>query len=193
MQVEAGKVDWAAHANDAAALIFDQIAFDDAVKAAIDFAEKDGETLVIITTDHGNANPGLFGDDLNFDKLQNFRQTNDWLLRGIDRTFSVSQIIERMEGAQNIVITKEEASSLLKHYEKSDSEGIYNPYKLPFKELADIQFKYTSIGWGSMNHSADHVELAMFGPGSERLKPFVRNTDLHNFMLQAAGVDTKKA
>ncbi|WP_407427149.1 alkaline phosphatase [Arcticibacter sp.] len=193
MQVEAGKVDWAAHANDAAALIFDQIAFDDAVKAAIDFAEKDGETLVIITTDHGNANPGLFGPDTNFDKLQHFKQTNDWFLRGIDRTFSASQIVERLEGAQGIVITKEEAYSLLKHYEKTDSAGLYNPYKLPFKELADIQFKHTSIGWGSMNHSADHVELAMFGPGSERLKPFVKNTDLHNFMLEAAEVDTKTA
>lgn len=26
----------------------------------MDFAEKDGNTLVIITTDHGNANPGLY-------------------------------------------------------------------------------------------------------------------------------------
>ena len=35
LQVEGGKVDWAAHANDAAALIYDQIAFDEAVAAAI--------------------------------------------------------------------------------------------------------------------------------------------------------------
>lgn len=192
MQVEAGKVDWAAHANDAAALIYDQIAFDDAVKAAIDFAEKDGETLVIITTDHGNANPGLFGADSNFDKLHHFKQTNDWLLKGIDRSFSASKIIERMEAAQGIVITKDEAASLLKPYETMDSDSLYNPYKLPFKELADIQSKYTSIGWGGMNHSADHVELAMFGPGSERLKPFVKNTELHNFMLEVAGIDPKK-
>src|SRR5690606_27147212 len=117
MQVEAGKVDWAAHANDTAALLYDQIAFDDAVKAAIDFAEKDGETLVIITTDHGNANPGLFGANLNFDKLHHFKQTNDWSLRGINRNFSASQIVERMEAAQGIAITKDEAASLLKYYE----------------------------------------------------------------------------
>jgi alkaline phosphatase len=40
LQVEGGKVDWAAHANDAPALIYDQVAFDEAVKVAIDFAEK---------------------------------------------------------------------------------------------------------------------------------------------------------
>jgi len=35
MQVEAGKVDWAAHANDTAALLYDQAAFDEAIKVAI--------------------------------------------------------------------------------------------------------------------------------------------------------------
>lgn len=32
LQVEGGKVDWAAHANDVAALIHDQLAFEEAVK-----------------------------------------------------------------------------------------------------------------------------------------------------------------
>ncbi|WP_205903374.1 alkaline phosphatase, partial [Pseudomonas viridiflava] len=63
LQVEGGKVDWAAHANDLSGLIFDQLAFDEAVGKVIEFAEKDGETLVIFTTDHGNSNPGLFYAD----------------------------------------------------------------------------------------------------------------------------------
>ena len=83
LQVEAGKVDWAAHANDAAGLIFDQIAFDEAVKVAIDFAKANKETLVIITSDHGNANPGLiYGKKANenFDNLLNFKSTNEKIL-----------------------------------------------------------------------------------------------------------------
>ena len=59
LQVEGGKVDWAAHANDTGALLYDQMAFDKAVEVAVRFAEKRNDTLVIITTDHGNANPGL--------------------------------------------------------------------------------------------------------------------------------------
>ena len=62
LQVEAGKVDWAAHGNDIAGLIYDQTAHDEALKVALDFAEQDQNTLVIITTDHGNANPGLIYD-----------------------------------------------------------------------------------------------------------------------------------
>jgi alkaline phosphatase len=35
LQVEGGKVDWAAHVNDVGALLYDQIAFDDAVGVAL--------------------------------------------------------------------------------------------------------------------------------------------------------------
>ena len=191
LQVEAGKVDWAAHANDIGGLLYDQIAFDDAVGVALEFAYKDEETLVIITTDHGNANPGLYSDekaDENFDKIQHFRQTNDWVLTGITKDFTPRQVIERIEAAQNFPITLDEAQTLLKHIRALGETGVYNPKKLPFKELADIQYKYTSVGWGSIHHSADYVELAMLGPGSELLKPFVKNIELHNLMLKACGV-----
>lgn len=195
LQVEGGKVDWAAHANDGAALLYDQIAFDDAIKVAVDFAEKDKNTLVIITTDHGNANPGLFSGskaNANFDRIQTYQHTNDWILRGITNDFSAAQVIERIEAAQGYAITQDEATQLLQHYAKTDGDGLYNPYKLPFKELALIQRRYNSIGWGSMDHSADYVELAMLGPGSEKLGQFVKNTDLHYLMLEAAGMEVER-
>ena len=77
----------ASAANDIAGLLYDQVAHDEAIKVAIDFAEKDKNTLVIITTDHGNANPGIiYGKDANtnFDSIQKYKQTNDWILNGID-------------------------------------------------------------------------------------------------------------
>ncbi|WP_343690939.1 alkaline phosphatase [Chitinophaga sp.] len=191
LQIEGGKVDWAAHANDAGALIYDQIAFDNAIKVAIDFAAKDGDTMVIITTDHGNANPGLFyGDKANqqFDLIQHYKYTNEWILNGVNKSFTPAQLIERVEAAQGIVITREEALSILGHYDQLDETGLYNPRKLPYRQLAAIQSGYTSVGWGAMDHSADYVELAIYGPGRELLRPFIKNTDLHNLMLQATGV-----
>lgn len=191
LQVEGGKVDWAAHANDAGALIYDQLAFDEAIGEAMAFALADKETLVVLTTDHGNANPGLFSGkhaDRNFDRIQSFKYTNDWILNGIDKSYTPSRFIERVEFAQGYAITTEEAKELLSHYEVLDGSGLYNPRKLPFKQLGQIQQKYLSIGWGAMDHSADYVELAMYGPGSEQLKPFVKNIELHNFMLQTTGI-----
>ena len=191
LQVEGGRVDWGAHANDVGGLIYDQVAFDEAVGVALAFAEQHGDTLVVMTTDHGNANPGLFsaGGDVNanFDRIRSFQHTNDWILNGITRNDTAKQVIERIEAAQGLVFKEAEAAELLSHYQKMDGDGLYNPKKLPFKLLAELQVPRTSVSWGSMGHSGDYVELAMFGPGSELLKPLVKNTDLHQLMLRAAG------
>jgi alkaline phosphatase len=52
MMVEGSQIDWAGHANDSAYLVTEMIDFDNAVKAALEFAQKDGETLVVVTADH---------------------------------------------------------------------------------------------------------------------------------------------
>jgi len=65
LQVEGALIDKRSHANDAAQTLDEIKAFDDAVKAAYDFAAKDGNTLVIVTADHECAGfniiePGTF-------------------------------------------------------------------------------------------------------------------------------------
>ncbi len=188
LQVEAGKVDWAAHANDSAGILYDQLAFDDAIKVALDFAERDQNTLVIITTDHGNANPGLFsGKDANtnFARIHNFKQSNDWLLFNIKPNDPIGKVIDLIKYNHGYEISSEEATLLISYYENLDSEGVYNPYKLPFKTFAEIQARRTNISFAGVDHSADFVEIAMLGPGSEKLRPLILNTDLHYFMLEA--------
>ncbi|MEX2589873.1 MAG: alkaline phosphatase [Chitinophagales bacterium] len=194
MQVEGGKVDWAAHGNDVGGLIFDQIAFDDAVKVALDFAEKDKETLVIITTDHGNANPGLYygskAND-NFDNIQNFKHSNEWILVQNDAPANAAQLIERIEFAHGYAIGKDAASELVKHIQSLSKEDQKDPYKLPFEKLAMVQREHTSVHFGGLHHTSDFVEVSALGPGSELLNPFVLNTELHNLMLEACGVGQK--
>jgi len=190
LQIEGGRVDWAAHSNDTTGLIFDQIAFDEAVKIALDFAEKDGQTLVVITTDHGNGNPGLFYGEKsndNFDNLQLAKHSNDWILKELERNISVKGFIDRVQFAQNYVITEDESKEIVTLINSLNEKDIKNEYKLPFERLAAIQKKYTAVGWASMHHSSDFVELAMAGPGSELLSPFMQNFELHNLLLLAAG------
>lgn len=195
LQIEAGKVDWGAHANDIAAVLYDQAAFDEAIKVVIDFAEKDKETLVIITTDHGNANPGIiYGKEANanFDSIQKYTHTNEWILNEIKPTYTVTQVRDLITNANGAPFAEENAKKVLSYYDGLHKEdGLYNYKKLPFKAFADMQQKTNSVGWISNDHSADYVELAMFGPGSNKLKPFVKNTDLHYFMLEAAEVENK--
>ena len=196
LQVESGKVDWAAHANDVAGLLYEQIAFDEALKVAMEFAEKDQNTLVIITTDHGNANPGiLYGSKANveFDTLQKYTATNEYVLNQIHSDDSIHKVREVVNHFNGIDLSKDDSTSLLSYYTglQKPEGGLYNYKKLPYKAISDIQKRYNSVGWLSMDHTGDYVELAMYGPGSQKLKPFIKNTDLHYFMLDAAEVENK--
>ncbi|MCT2409844.1 alkaline phosphatase [Chryseobacterium antibioticum] len=193
LQVEGGKVDWAAHANDIAALIHDQLAFDEAVKTVIDFAEKDGDTLVIITTDHGNANPGtIYGPDAtkNFNSISNYQYTNEYILNAIHPDFNLQKMKDWIYETNKISLADDEAKQLLSFYSGLEKQevGLYNYKKLPFKAYSDIQKKHNSVGWISMDHSGDYVEVAVYGPGRELLPAFIKNTDLHYLMLKAAQV-----
>ncbi len=190
LQVEGGKVDWAAHANDTGALVYDQIAFDQAVGVALAFAEQRDDTLVVITSDHGNANPGVIlcdGVNEKFDLVQSFKHTNDWILQNFKPTDSPKKLIELIEYAQGYAISMDEVKELLPHY-ADKNDGLYNHSHVPRHQLARIQSKYTAVGWAGGQHSSDYVELAMFGQGSELLKPFMKNVEMHNFLLEAAGV-----
>ena len=50
--IEGSQIDWGGHANDAAYLIEETKDFDRAVRAVLEWAKKDGQTLVIVTADH---------------------------------------------------------------------------------------------------------------------------------------------
>ncbi|WP_244156024.1 alkaline phosphatase [Photobacterium angustum] len=87
MLVEGGRIDHAAHANDVSTVIQDTIAFDQAVKAAVDFYEhhKD-ETLIIVAGDHETGGMGLgLGENyfVQLDKLKGVDESIEDKLQGV--------------------------------------------------------------------------------------------------------------
>lgn len=52
LMVEGSQIDWASHAHDTDYIISEMLDFDAAVGVGLDFAEQDGDTLVIVTADH---------------------------------------------------------------------------------------------------------------------------------------------
>ena len=66
LMVEGSQIDWGGHANDSDYIIEEVKDFDKVIHAAMDFAEKDGNTLVIVTADHETGGyslsaPTVFG------------------------------------------------------------------------------------------------------------------------------------
>lgn len=72
LMIEGGAVDWAAHSNNLPRIIEEQIGFNLAIEAVVDWVETHSsweETLIIVTTDHGNGL--LLGPDSLEEAFQN--------------------------------------------------------------------------------------------------------------------------
>lgn len=52
LMIEGSQIDYRCHGNDGPGVVAEVLDFDKAVKVALDFAESDGNTLVVITADH---------------------------------------------------------------------------------------------------------------------------------------------
>ena len=61
LQVEGGRVDHAAHNCDAVTALHEMISFDEAIDVCVAFQQRHPDTLLVITTDHGNGNIALNG------------------------------------------------------------------------------------------------------------------------------------
>lgn len=196
LQVEGARVDHAAHGNDAAGMIYDQIAFDDAVRAVMEFTENRDDTLVILTTDHGNANPGLSGMGSSysstpelFESLHDYRHSFEWMMGELygQSAPSVGKVREVVEYATRTQITEHEAGMVQKAVQ-GEFDAPFNMRESAGSVLSGVLANYNGVYFMTTNHTSDYVELAAWGPGSDRLDSFVRNTDLFDLMVDMAGV-----
>lgn len=203
LQIEGGRVDHAAHGNCAGGLGFDQLAFDDAVKVVLDYTENRNDTLVILTTDHGNANPGLSAHGSGYEDspkmmntLHEYRRSFEWMYDELDfhwseempkGNVSVNRIREVIEFATNIQITKNQGEKIHKALRR-EFRAPYGQRSSAGAVMAGVLANYNGIYFISTSHTADYVELTAWGPGSDQLKPLVKNTELFDLMIETAGV-----
>ena len=76
LMIEGSQVDWGGHANDEDYLVSELIDFDNAIGKALDFAEKDGNTLVIVTADHETGGFTLAPNEGDYDDIKGVFSTN---------------------------------------------------------------------------------------------------------------------
>lgn len=63
MMIESSQIDWGGHANVSEMIIDELLEFDDVIGKMLNFAEKDRETLLIVTADHETAGFSIVGED----------------------------------------------------------------------------------------------------------------------------------
>lgn len=63
LMAEASQIDWAGHANEGDYVLTEMEDFDKTIAEVLEWAKKDGETLVIVTADHETGGFAIAGDD----------------------------------------------------------------------------------------------------------------------------------
>lgn len=64
LMVEGSQIDWGGHAGSTIYIVEDMLDFDQVIGKALKFAAKDGETLVVVTSDHETGGMAITGGSL---------------------------------------------------------------------------------------------------------------------------------
>ncbi|MFC0185946.1 alkaline phosphatase [Pseudarcicella hirudinis] len=77
LMLEGSKIDWGGHANNLNYVVNEMLDFDRVIGKALEFADKNGETTVIVTADHETGGLSLLEGDFKTGKVEGNFSTND--------------------------------------------------------------------------------------------------------------------
>lgn len=204
LMVEGGKMDWACHLNDAASLVHDMAAFDEAVKAALFFARRrPEETLIVVLADHETGGmsigEGITAAEL-FPVLSAQKESSESFTGKVDRFRKVPQrTFEKMlplitdsfglhslpERELDELRTAFAQSMLPKEQRKRDREYLrrYGPYEPLSVTATRILNRKAGITWTTFGHSGADVPVFAHGAKSAIFAGEYDNTEIAGKIL----------
>ncbi|MCF0176075.1 MAG: alkaline phosphatase [Bacteroidales bacterium] len=203
LMIEGSKVDYMAHSMDARGTISEFLAFDEAVKVALDFAKKDGNTTVVILPDHGTSGMNIGNDryshyyerDLSslFMGIDRYKASCDVVARRIE-TCEPERVKEIFMDLTGIELSDEQHAKLMRlkgvkeydYMEIANSEN-FNSY------INKILNSKHHLGFVSGNHTGEDVFLAVYSPKGQRPEGWITNVQLNEYLCKVAGVKGKEA
>jgi alkaline phosphatase len=189
--IEGGRIDHAAHRNDAAATIQDMLAFDAAVGVALDFARRTPDTLLIVTADHETGGMALIGHSkeskeyigIDLQAIRKIRISLELLVAELGKNPTPEKIKAEVKQHLSVDLTDDEARTVA-----NDTIRKLDPANYSYPMLHSLAFvlrPYLRVGWGSQTHTASPLFAFGTGPGSERVKGLLHNTELFTIMRAA--------
>ena len=198
--VEGGKIDYAAHANDAATVFQEIINFDKAISVAYEFYKKHPkETLIVITADHetGGLTLGNGSYALNFAALHAQKASH----------VGFSRVINRLRHDNKDKVSWEQVREALKTYfgfwdtielKEYDEQALYSEYQNsiannnkvrmakslyymdePISALAvRILDRIAMVSWPVGSHTAAYAPVFAIGNGAEQFCGQMDNTEI---------------
>lgn len=193
LMVEGGRIDHAAHMNDIGALVWETLAFDEAIRVAYEFQKANPDTLLIITADHETG--GLvvlpFGPTgreykgINLEAISKIKGSSERRNKEMGEDPSREKIKDIMKKYYGIDLAEEQVKIIWENPLKQ-----LDPNHFYYGRNGTIAFVlrlYHRIGWATDSHSGTPLFLWGIGPGSEKIRGWRHNTELFRIMKEAYG------
>jgi alkaline phosphatase len=212
LMVEGGRIDHACHAHDPKASILDTIAFDRAVKLALDYQTAHPNVLVIVTADHETGGLGLGTGNQYFTDLPALKSVkysleylNGQMTKDVDKDVTAIEdamgvkmsddqkaelaLFDPASAINKLQPASQQATDAIKmHPDLTDKDIAGSVFSWAHFVLADMESSSARIGWTSWAHTAQPIITYAVGPSSEMFSGLIDNTDLAKDMAKAFGV-----
>ena len=202
LMVEGSKVDWAAHDNDAKNAMIEFLEFDKACGEALRFAEKDGQTVVLIVPDHGTGavtigNPKASRDG--YDKLSlkqlmspidDYKLSN-WSMGEKLKKADTTEWPQLFETYFGFTPQPAEITYLTTGSDYSNSPIPYEQRKHNLsvcKMLSQVLYGRTYFGFTTFGHTVENVFLAVYHPQNDRLVGVPTNIEVNHYLRRQMGM-----
>lgn len=195
LQVEAGRIDHAAHNNDAPALLGEMLEYDATLEALVAYTDQNPGTLLVTVADHATANPGLtlYGPAgrLGMERTAAATHSLEWILASVAKTtqkevrgLELAKLAEQHLG----IPLGDDAPRLLQNVYDAIAVDPFTARSTAYGVLGSLAANQFGVGFISINHSADAVDLLAVGAGSDGLPGLIDNTELHDWFTSLLGL-----
>jgi alkaline phosphatase len=202
LMIEGSQVDWAGHANDPYYMMTDFLAFDEAYGIAVEFAEQNGDTMVIAFPDHntGGMTIGHYYTSVGYTETT----VEDLLdpLRAMDTTKTgiTSTGLERMiddDVEAGVALSDAVADNLLEWWgipattdEVGEILDLAPEVGLAYAIAEVVSRNYTVFGWTTHGHTGEDVPLWVHD--ADEPYGVIENTELAEIVAEAIKANLDK-
>ncbi|WP_366597064.1 alkaline phosphatase [Bacillus pumilus] len=174
MLLEGSTIDSAGHENDVVGAMSEMEDFEKAVQAALQFAKKDQETLVVITADHATGGFSFGADGMTSETGYKWdpapilaaKKTPVYMAKKIAGGQSVRDVLHTHI---DFSLTNEEISQV----EKVAQSGKASTIQLSIQHIFDQR---SFSGWTTFAHTGEDVPVYAYGPGKAAFQGWIDNT-----------------
>lgn len=194
LMVEGSQIDMRSHENDLDGLIKEVLEFDEAIGVALEFAEKNPDTLVLVTADHetgglilnvsglnlatkkGLSMPIGGSQTVDLETMKNFQKE---ITQVISHSSNINELKNSIEKCFEITLTPTEINSI------EDSQDRHSTIFKVIVGKANCTAK-----WSTTEHTDALVPIYAYGPGAEHFSEVLDNTDVPKTILQLVEISS---